>query len=85
MIENRAITAFAKNLEAQNLEGLKAISSDDFNQRALRTASSLEDLKILRIPDISIWDIRLAIQRSCIDESQFFAKDFNHDIDDDGK
>ena len=51
MIENRAITAFAKNLEAQNLEGLKEVTSDDFNKRALRTATSLEDLKILRLPD----------------------------------
>ncbi|HEY0984784.1 hypothetical protein [Schlesneria sp. T3-172] len=51
MIENRAITTFAKNLEAQNLEGLKVASSDDFNKRALRTATALEDIKILRIPD----------------------------------
>ena len=51
MIESRAITAFAKNLEAQNLEGLKVVTSDDFNKRALRTATALEDLKILRIPD----------------------------------
>ena len=51
MIENRAIMAFAKNLEAQNLEGLKVVTSDDFNKRALRTATALEDLKILRIPD----------------------------------
>ena len=51
LIENRAITAFAKNLEAQNLDGLKEVTSDDFNKRALRTATSLEDLKILRLPD----------------------------------
>ena len=51
MIESRAINAFAKNLEAQNLDGLKVVTSEDFNKRALRTATALEDLKILRIPD----------------------------------
>lgn len=51
MIESRAINAFAKNLEAQNLDGLKVATSDDFNKRALRTATALEDLKIVRIPD----------------------------------
>jgi hypothetical protein len=51
LIESRAISAFAKNLEAQNLDGLKVVTSDDFNKRALRTATALEDLKILRIPD----------------------------------
>ncbi len=51
MIENRAISAFAKSLEAQDLNGLKEVTSDDFNKRALRTATSLEDLKILRLPD----------------------------------
>lgn len=50
-IENRAITAFAKSLEAQDLDGLKEVTSDEFNKRALRTATSLEDLKILRLPD----------------------------------
>lgn len=51
LIESRAINAFAKNLEAQNLDGLKVVTSEDFNKRALRTATALEDLKILRIPD----------------------------------
>ncbi len=51
LIENRAIMAFSENLKAQDLEGLKVVTSDDFNKRALRTASALEDLKILRIPD----------------------------------
>ena len=38
MIENRAITAFAKGLESHDLDRLKAVSSDDFSQRALRNA-----------------------------------------------
>ena len=51
LIETRAITAFSKNLELANLEGLKASTSDEFRQRALRTTVALEDLKILRLPD----------------------------------
>ncbi len=51
LIETRAITAFSKNLELANLDGLKASTSDDFHQRALRTTAALEDLKILRLPD----------------------------------
>ena len=50
-IEMRAITAFSKNLEIANLAGLKAATSDEFRQRALRTTAALEDLKILRLPD----------------------------------
>ncbi len=51
MIENRAITAFAKSLEARDLDRLKAVSSDDFTQRALRTNDSLEDFDKLKLPD----------------------------------
>ncbi|MBM4074747.1 MAG: hypothetical protein FJ267_03800, partial [Planctomycetes bacterium] len=50
-MESRAINVFAKNLESADLDGLKAHSSDDFQQRALRTTDAMEDLKILRIPD----------------------------------
>lgn len=51
MIENRAIMAFAKNLEAQDLDGLKLATSEEFNKKALRNATAIEDLKIVRIPD----------------------------------
>ena len=51
LIETRAITAFSKNLELANLDGLKASTSDEFRQRALRTTVALEDLKILKLPD----------------------------------
>lgn len=51
MTESRAINAFSKNLEAQNLEGLRVATSEDFHKRALRNATAMEDLKILRIPD----------------------------------
>lgn len=51
LIETRAITAFSKNLESANLDGLKASTTDEFQQRALRTTAAMEDLKILRLPD----------------------------------
>lgn len=51
LIENRAITAFANSLKAEDLERLKETTSEDFNKRALRTATALQDLKILNLPD----------------------------------
>jgi hypothetical protein len=50
-LESRAINRFAENLRDQDLEGLKASASPDFASKALRTASALEDFKILRLPD----------------------------------
>ena len=51
MIENRAITAFAKSLEKNDLGKLKEVTSDEFSERALRSESSLEDLKNLNLPN----------------------------------
>lgn len=51
MIENRAIDRFAQSLQAENLDGLKSATSQRFSERALRTADSLRDIKILRLPD----------------------------------
>lgn len=51
LIENRAITAFANSLKAEDLDRLKETTSEDFNKRALRTATALQDLKILNLPD----------------------------------
>lgn len=51
LIENRAITAFANSLKAEDLDRLKQTTSEDFNKRALRTATSLQDFKILNLPD----------------------------------
>ena len=50
LMENRAISAFAKSLEAQDLDRLKTVTSDDFNKRALRTANSLQDFEFLNFP-----------------------------------
>lgn len=51
MIETRAITAFSKNLNDEDLDGLMEATSQDFRQRALRTTTAFEDLKILNLPD----------------------------------
>lgn len=51
LMETRAITAFSANLRDENLDGLLHATTDDFHQRALRTATALEDLKILNLPD----------------------------------
>jgi hypothetical protein len=51
LIETRAITAFSENLKEEDLEGLLKATTSDFRQRALRTATAMEDLKILHLPD----------------------------------
>jgi hypothetical protein len=51
LLETKTIEKFAANLEKQDLEGLKENSSQEFAERALRTADAIDDLKILRIPD----------------------------------
>jgi hypothetical protein len=50
-VENRAIEQFVAGLKAEDLEKLRAASSEEFHQKALRQADALDDLKILRIPD----------------------------------
>ncbi len=49
--ETRTIAMFAQALEAGDLEQLKLQSSNEFERKALRLDESLEDFKILRIPD----------------------------------
>jgi hypothetical protein len=49
--EARAINRFAENLREQDLDGLKAATTPEFANKALRTAHALEDIKILRLPD----------------------------------
>jgi hypothetical protein len=50
-IESRAINRFAENIREDNLDGLKQATTPGFQERALRTASALDDIKILRLPD----------------------------------
>jgi len=51
MIETNPIQAFSKGLENDDLNRLKAVTSDDFNQLVLRSDDSLENLHELKLPD----------------------------------
>lgn len=51
MIESRAIDRFASSLRNEDVKQLQSATSEQFSQRALRTATALEDIKILRLPD----------------------------------
>lgn len=48
--EKRAITHFMAAIESNDLEGLKAASSGQFEHKALRLDVSLEEMKRLRLP-----------------------------------
>ena len=58
-VESRAIEHFAKALEDGSLEELKATTSAEFEQRALRLEKALEDFKIVRMPtgDVEIVEV----------------------------
>ncbi|GAB4150087.1 MAG: hypothetical protein Tsb009_24740 [Planctomycetaceae bacterium] len=49
-MEAHAISRFAKAMEQKDMETLKLASSDEFQQKALRSAEALDDLKILHLP-----------------------------------
>ena len=59
LFESRAINRFSENLHKEDLSGLKDASTEEFAEKALRTASALEDIKILRVPDgkITVVDV----------------------------
>jgi hypothetical protein len=50
-VETRTITRFAEAMQQNDLDGVKSRSSEHFEKKALRLADSLDDFKILRIPD----------------------------------
>ncbi len=50
MFSKRVIEQFAENMQAQNLDGLKGATSEDFEQRALRQDDAAKGLKMLKIP-----------------------------------
>jgi hypothetical protein len=58
-VESRAIERFAKSLEEQDLRQVKDSASPEFANKALRTATALQDFRILRLPDgkVSIVDV----------------------------
>lgn len=50
MVESQAIEDFSRALHEKNYDGLRSATSPQFKQRALRTAESLDDFKILNLP-----------------------------------
>lgn len=50
-VEARAISQFAQALEKQDVAALKLSASAEFEQKALRHAEALDDLKLIRLPD----------------------------------
>lgn len=60
LVETKAIEQFAKAIENQDLKKLKYHSTMKFTEVALRNDSSLDDLKILKIPtgETTILDIK---------------------------
>ena len=57
--EQRALSKFTEALEARELEDLRARSSEQFGQRALRRDEALDSLKMLRLPtgDLEIVEV----------------------------
>ena len=51
MIESRAIESFTFAFQEQDMALLRDSASEDFEHKALRRAESLDDLKILRLPE----------------------------------
>ena len=60
LVETQAIEQFAKAIEDENLRKLKHHSTMKFSKVALRNPSSLDDLKILKIPtgEITVVEIK---------------------------
>lgn len=50
MFSKRAIEQFAESLQQQDLDGLKAATSDEFREKALRQTDSARGLKMLKLP-----------------------------------
>lgn len=49
-VEDQAILSFTSALQSQDLGDLRAMTSETFQEKALRHTESLDDLKILRLP-----------------------------------
>ncbi|MFN0199283.1 MAG: hypothetical protein ACKVT0_21245 [Planctomycetaceae bacterium] len=58
-METRAINAFALAIAEKDLDKLKKVSSPEFEQKALRHTQSLEDFKILHLPDGEITVVKV--------------------------
>ncbi|MGD9858217.1 MAG: hypothetical protein AB7U20_25025 [Planctomycetaceae bacterium] len=51
LLTTRSIQKFADSLAQQDIETLKRKTSDNFEEKALRSAEALDDFKILNLPD----------------------------------
>ncbi|MBM81751.1 MAG: hypothetical protein CMJ78_14320 [Planctomycetaceae bacterium] len=51
MTELRTIEMFNAALESDDLDGLRAASSNGFDEKALRRSDALKDFRVLRLPD----------------------------------
>jgi hypothetical protein len=51
MMTQRAVTAFANGVQQKDLGRLKASTSPEFEQKALRLAESAQDLRLIRLPE----------------------------------
>lgn len=49
-VERRAIKAFTAAIEKQDFDRLLAVTSDDFEEKALRSTDALDNLTIVRLP-----------------------------------
>ncbi|HVJ87350.1 MAG TPA: hypothetical protein VM452_16955 [Caulifigura sp.] len=50
MFTQRAVTAFANGIQSKDLASLKASTSSDFEQKALRLSESAQDLRLISLP-----------------------------------
>jgi hypothetical protein len=50
MMTQHAVTAFANGIQSKDLSRLKASTSTDFEQKALRLSESAQDLRLLNLP-----------------------------------
>jgi hypothetical protein len=49
-VERRAIKAFTAAIEKQDFDRLLAVTSEDFEEKAMRSTDALDNLKIVRLP-----------------------------------
>jgi len=50
MLTQQAVTAFANGIQSKDMARLKATTSSEFEQKALRLSESAQDLRLLNLP-----------------------------------
>ena len=69
MLETRTIELFAQALEQQNLKELRASTSDEFAEKALRRTEALKDFEFLNLPEGEVTVVKV-IDEVTDDEQQ---------------